>query len=68
MIERPRRGSFYHRVYVDLVCALKMRESGSIVIRRVAEDRRQPKSLIRHIYKRYILPQYRAGIKTADLV
>lgn len=67
-LRRPQRGSFHHRVYVDLVCGMKAREKRRILVSRIADARGMRRVQVMYIYDRYVRPQLRAGTRIAGLV
>ena len=67
MRARPGRKSFHYRIYVDLVCHMKMRHKRNNVIGWIAEDRNVTRDFVARIYNRYIRPQLASGLQPKDL-
>jgi len=71
--ERPRRGSFRHRIYIDLIIGQRLRRGGVIKQKRrqlfgdIAAKRGVHRRVVRKIYDRFIRPQMRAGVDIVDL-
>ncbi len=65
---RPERGSFHHRVYIDLICGMKQYEKRRLLVARIAGSRRMKRVQVMYIYDRYIRPQLRGGTRVSALV
>lgn len=72
-MEKPRRGSFRHRIYIDLIIGQRLRRGGVIKQKRrqlftdIAMKHSVTRRFVRQLYDRFIRPQMRAGIGVLDL-
>lgn len=62
------RGSFHHRVYVDLVCWLKQMIGRDLAISITADQRKMRRDQVACIYNRYIRSQLRQHNDVSRLV
>lgn len=73
MMGQIKRGSFRHRIYIDLIIGQRLRRGGFIKQKRrqlfgdIAAKRGVPRWFVRRIYDRFIRPQMRAGADVLDL-
>jgi len=64
----PRRGSFYHHLYVDIVCLLKTQHALPLIAPMVAAERNISEEIVWWVYRKFVRPQLRAGTPIVRLV